>query len=781
METTQTMTSDVPEGEDAERILRLDALGGALAESRTAAIAWRTNSGIEYQWTEDEEYYAGIDDANRDEGRNAFASRPPGQEPDPAGSSTRSTVFINITRPYVDAAAARIADMLLPTDDRNWALNATPVPDLVDIAGGNLPPDIEAALNSVPGATQPDVEKMQGAVIDQAKQILDEAERAAKKAEKRIEDWTVEGQYNAEVRRVIEDTARCGAGVIKGPIPVKRRRMALVDADKQQEGAPEGDRPSLLHRLYRGIKKAMGFVQAQVKALIVQEKVEPASRRIDFWDLFPDPACGENLHNGGHIWERDRLTERQLRDLIGMDGVVQAQIERCLEEGPQKAIGMPKKAGDGSDIAPVKTDDGRFEIWYFTGALKRKELLAAGCECEEGETESVYAVISMVNDHVIRSAMNPLDNGEFPYDIMPWQRKRGSPWGNGVARQGRTPQRIVNGAGRHLMDNGGLSSGPQILIDASMIEPADKKWILTPRKLWRKKEGADIDDVRKAMVFFEVPSRQQELMAIIELGLRLMEDSTGLPMLLQGQLGKAPDTVGGMTLLNNNASAVLRRLARTFDDCVTTPHIRRYYDWLLIYGKDDEKGDFTIEARGSTALVERDLQAQEIIQMASIVVNPLFGLDPKKWASELLKSRKFSPKNFEFDDEQWKQIVENMSKGPADPRTQVAQLNADAKLKAQQAEQAFEASEAGKDRQLELIKERINERIEAMKEQGAKEINFEELKAMLAEVAIKVSAQKELSAVSLAVDVHKHHVPAAVMTPPTEPVGRARAGRAYQQ
>jgi hypothetical protein len=73
----------------------------------------------------------------------------------------------------------------------------------------------------------------------------------------------------------------------------------------------------------------------------------------------------------------------------------------------------------------------------------------------------------------------------------------------------------------------------------------------------------------------------------------MMEDSTGLPMLLQGQLGKAPDTVGGMTMLNNNASAVLRRLARTFDDCVTEPHIRRYYAWLLQYGEDDEKGDFS--------------------------------------------------------------------------------------------------------------------------------------------------------------------------------------------
>ena len=34
----------------------------------------------------------------------------------------RATLLPNITRPYTDAASARVGDMLLPTDDRNWAL-----------------------------------------------------------------------------------------------------------------------------------------------------------------------------------------------------------------------------------------------------------------------------------------------------------------------------------------------------------------------------------------------------------------------------------------------------------------------------------------------------------------------------------------------------------------------------------------------------------------------------------------------------------------------------------
>jgi hypothetical protein len=313
-----------------------------------------------------------------------------------------------------------------------------------------------------------------------------------------------------------------------------------------------------------------------------------------------------------------------------------------------------------------------------------------------------------------------------------------------------------------------------------MIQPADGQWSITPRKTWYAAEDADIDDVRKAMTFFSIPSMQKELMEIIQFGLKMMEDATGLPMLLQGQQGKAPETVGGMTLLNNNASAVLRRLARTFDDCITEPHIRRYYTWLLQYGEDEEKGDFTIDARGSSALVERDLQAQEITQMAKIVTNPIFGLDPKKWANEFLKSRKFDPKNFEYDDQEWEQIVSRMSQH-TDSRLAVAQLIEQGK----ELQRRFDAQEGEKDRNLELVLGQMKERIEEIKQSGAKEISFEDAKAMLAEVAMRLSTQREISAATLGADIHKHHVPAAMppvaIKPLVEPAGRAKPGQSFQQ
>lgn len=768
---------------EQDRIDRLNRLGESLIKKRSDAIAAREASGIETQWAEDEEFYAGVDDANRDEHRNAWRTKPPGQYTPQVKGVTRSTVFPNITRPYVDAAAARIADMLLPTDDRSWAIKPTPIPDLVDIAGGKIPPDIMKQLQAPvtpggPPVAQTQVATAAQALIAQAKQEQEEAKAAADKAQTRIEDWNVEGQWHAEVRKVIEDAARCGAGVLKGPYPIKRKVVALVDVGN--DGNPTAA-PGILAHLVGKIKKMFGRAQKIAKALIVKEEIKPTSRRIDFWDFYPDGACGENIHDGAYCWERDRLTPKKLQELKGGD-YIDSQIDACINEGPKKAVANTKYE---TDKYLIEADDKRFEIWYMHGVIGKEDLEAAGCEVGEDEHPLIPAIITIVNNRVIKAALNPLDSGDFPYDVMPWQRKAGMPWGDGVARQGRTAQRIVTAASRHLMDNAGLAAGPQIVLKQGAIEPADGQMNLVPRKIWYWGEdvaaGGDVDDIRKVMTFFNVPMMQVELNNIIQYGMKMMEDSTGLPMLIQGQQGKAPDTVGGMTMLNNNATAVLRRLARTFDDYVTEPHIRRYYRWLLQHGEDDsEKGDFTIDARGSSALVERDMQAQQMPQLLQFSGNPMYGIDPKKTMEELLKAWHLDAKRFQYDDEKWQQIVAGLAQKPGDPRVQVAQIHEQGETQRLQSELLSKERQAEAERQVKLMVERINERIEAMKLNGSKEISFEEMKSLLAETAIKVAAQRELGAANLAADIHKHHNPSPqVLTPPAEPAGRAKAGQAY--
>jgi hypothetical protein len=727
---------------DGQEFDRLDEFGHSLAKTRAEAIAGRQNSGIEDDWLEDEEFYQGIDDANRGEFRNAWRTKPPGQITPKAETGTRSTVFPNITRPYCDMAAARIADMLMPTDDRMFDMEPTPVPDLVSMVNGDPPKSLIQEANTM----FPDKPELAQQYIQEsakrAKGLMAEAVKKATLGRDRIDDWLEECRYQSENRRVIEDAARLGTGVLKGPVPEKKKITVYLNGE-----------------------------------LVNKTKINPASKRVDPWNCFPDPACGENIHNGSYFWERDFLTKRQLRDLRNMPGYIPEQIDKCLREGPHHATAEYKPTPETES-----EKKGRYEVWYFHGIAEREDLQAAGVELDEEQDEVfVPAMVVMVNNHVIKAALNPLDSGEFPYDVMVWQRRAGHWAGIGVARQIRTPQRMVTAGTRNLMDNAGLAAGPMLVFLQGVLS-SDNTLGLGPRKIFYLAQDAElIDDARKAVGVIKIDMLVNELMEIINLGLRFAEDVTGMPMIMQGQLGKAPDTVGGMEMLFNAASSVLRRLARLYDDAITEPHIGRYYTWLLQYGDDEEKGDYCIKARGSSALVERSIQSQELAVVIQLSQNPTNGIDPRKAVDEFLKSRHFNPENFHFDDEKWEQIVTNLAQPQQqDTSLEVANLKAEVERekiasneRMKQAGMDFEATQNEISRQYELAFKEIEEQLESGAQANDLQISLNEIRTNLARDVMKIKAQMRMAD-------SKAKMP-EIAKPAVEPAGRAPAGMSYQR
>lgn len=763
-----------PEQQQAykERLERLDAFSETIKKLRTTAIEARKSMGIEDQWQEDEDYYEAIDDATR---TTSSRTKPydfggtgtgPTRTPD-QGNTARSTIFVPMTRPYVDAAAARIADMYLPTDDRNWDGEPTPIPDLVDLAK-SAPVQVEVVAPAQKptlmdrmrgffgGVPQAAPQPMSQDMATEAQKQIDAANKAWEKARTRIDDWLEECDYNAELRKCIKDAARIGVCVLKGPHPkVKTSRAA--------------------------VKTPGGF------AIEMQEKTVPTSRRIDPWRFFPDPACGEDVNSGSYVFEQDFITRSKLRDLKKMGGYIAEQIDACLDEGPINSTTGTKKN-------PVKdrSEADLFEIWYFEGQVEWQDLEDAGCHVDGEKGDVFHAVVTMVNDRVVKAALSHLDSGEFTYDVMVWQRKSGLWIGDGIARQGRTAQRGLNAAVRALMDNAGQSCKPHKVINRGVIRQGGDPWT------WEMTGEGEAADVRTAMMFFQMPSVQEQLMNIINYFMKMFEDATGMPMIMQGLQGSAPDTVGGMELLQNNAGIVPRDIVRRLDDSLTEPHINRYYEYLLIHGEDDsEKGDFQIHARGSSALMERAAQDQFLLQIGNFVTNPAFDLDPALYIEELLKSKRINPQRLKLSDEKKKEIA---ARGvPEDPRVTAAKIMADATMKkaAQDAkvkedalvadaqmqahQQQFEAQENEKDRQIDIAVKMIEEKMQTVELSSVERQALDKIKAGLTDTAIKLRTEKELAAASMTVDLHKDKSPPPVMEPPVQVPGRADNGHAFDQ
>lgn len=713
----------------AQKIEQLDAFGKSLSKLRAKAIEGKQATGVENDWREDEQYFEGEDEATKKRG-SAWESKPPGKvDAKESGGDTRSTVFVNITNHYVDAASARVADMLLPVDDRNFSLEATPLPDgIKSIANGKLTAEEQARLHE----KFPDKMQFEQAVIiagKEAANLIKSAKDKAKLAETQIEDWFLECQYYGEVRKVIEDAARIGTGILKGPVPVKKKIQLFEDGE-----------------------------------IVIREEIRPASSRVDAWNFFPDPACGEDIHSGAYVWERDYLTKKGLMGLIGLPGYIESQIRECIKEGPTKATSEAE-----SPSTKESSNEDRYEVWYYHGIADKEDLEAAGCECVDDEIFDVC--VTMVNDRVIKATPNHLDSGAFPYDVMPWQRKKGRWAGIGVARQVRTAQRIVNAGWRNMMDNAGMSSAGMYVMRAGALVPADGEYTVAPRKMYFLQEGSDIDDARKALTTIETSMHQGEMMNIIQAGLKMAEEVSGLPMLLQGQQGGAPETVGGMQILNNNGTSILRRIARLFDDCITSPHVSRYYAWLMQYGEEEYKGDYQIFARGSSALVERDGQKQSLVNMAQIVWNPASGLDPKKWVKEVIKSQRMDPANLEYTEEELKKLQQQQQQSAEkqkDPRVEAAMVNAQVEENKTTAKLQAQATESEKDRQLEIFLKQMDEKIQIAKLAGQKNMSLDEIKAGLSETALKLRTQLKLGG-----------VPGQVEKPQAEPPGKAPIGQSY--
>ncbi len=739
----------------------IEALGGVLLEKRTEAQQWRAQSGIEQDWQEDEEFYQAIDRANPEGESNVGKplSADGGAINGPArGSTGRSSVFIPITRAYVDGASARVADMLLPNDDSPWQIKSTPVPNAQNVqatpvaqaaamtmAGmtGSPPPGIaddalnsENALNPAPAgvAEQPITSpQVLGALTDE--------EKAAERANVVITDWLVECQWHAETRKAIEDSSLLGTGILKGPFPVQRKCY-------KYEKGPNGQ-----HQL------------------VEKTEIVPITRRVNPRNFWTDPAGGEDHQSGSYTWELDNIGSRQLRKLLDDETYIQENILRVLKEGPSGKSGK-----DRPDTGAWQVDIGAtFPLWYFYGDIDKRCLIAAGIPPEdlpEGDDDAVAipAMVIMCNDHVIKVAEAPLDAGGFPYDMFPWQRRPGIPWGKGVARQIRTPQRMLNAAVRAEMDNGALSSGPIYAIRKDWVVAIDgNNAVLTPRKgFYMTEKAPPTAKIQDAISFTNIQSAIAELERLIDRAMRFAEDSTGLPMLMQGQQGEATTTATGMTILNNNGSTVLRRIARTFDDHITEPHIRRYYYWLMTNpGHDDAKGDFQIDARGSTYLVDRDLQAQTLNQLY-----PLFAqhpdVHPGRLAEEVAQANRLNFKRIMLTDAE--KAAKAQQPPPKAPQVEVAEIRAASAEKIAEQRNQIDAAKLQSDFERGLAE---------LEQKG--QISGENIKAMLAAKVMDLTSGHAQSREQRMHDRTSAAEDREGTRPPAETPGRAPKNEAFSR
>lgn len=697
-----------PEEFDSRQRVEIERLYSVFAKMRDQWVQSRaTNTDVEKRWRKNAQLYFGEHTNSTGEFENTLRNGPPARK---AVDGNRSRVVINIVRPKVDQAVARMCEILFPVDDRNWGIRPTPMPELADMMGSNAQ-TVDPATGQPTGFT----------ANEEANAIMEAAKQAAEAMERSIDDSLTECKYNGESRKGIEDAVRLGTMVMYGPFPARQTSKIWLP----QAGGTQ--------------------------VLQINESIVPASMRLDPWDCFFDPSCGNDHQAGRGFFMRRMVTRKQLRQLVGLPGYDEEAIRDVLRSPPQKL-----RVAEGRVIRDMINEDA-YEMWTYHGEIEPEEMEMLSSRTGDPLTDVDFGVLVIVNDKVVGAMDSWVADRTLPVDVYCWRKADDSPFGYGLPDELEHQQRVVNSAWRQVMDNGRTSLGGQIVIKKGMVIPQNGSYEITPNKVWLAKD--ELDDVRSAMTTFEFNSHLQELLAIAQAAMQFADTESSMPQIMGGEQGSAPETVGGMVMLYNNANSVLRQRVKLYDDSITRPHIGRYYDWKMANDPDPAiKGDYEIDARGSTALIERDIQNQALLNLANITNNPRYipHLREREELKAILKAFKVNPEELLKPEDQVKQEMEAQAQqgAPADPRIEAAKIKAEvdmAKLadnrevRAQQSQQIeynkqreqgeyeIAMTEAGIERDLALAKlgqdaqltrEQIaaKERLEALKIDNARQI-----------------------------------------------------------
>ena len=641
---------------------------------------------------------------------------------------------LELTRVFTEHGAGRLTDLLMPSHDKPWALEPTPIPELDAMAKGKTPPDVEMGVRQQVEATFAErgfqaaegSDEFEAAVEDGmrgaagiASATMESAREAAHKAEVKIEDWHEVGGFAKAVSRVIQTAARLGTGILCGPIATQHR-----------------------------------VLEYQGGELKVTEGMVPMSHEVMPWNCFPDPECGANVQDGSFHWERDWIPRRDLQSLRNQDAYIAEAVEACLVEGPMAARDVNVEDGKEGGGPPDGAENAnRFEIWYGYLDVSLNELLACGWEGESEEVQGkdasdvVGVRVETVNDRIIRADLADVPPGSdrFPYDYFRWAKRYDDggdgPWGKGIPRLMAVPQRAINGAYNRIIQNAGFASAPMLEYDSKRVVPADGVAKIEPLKVWKVKSqpGGAGGEGQPAFRVIQIPMMLQELLTWLQVNMQLCEDVTGLQATVSGAAAaSAPNTVGGMQLVAGQTGGPIRRLARRFDDDLMEPHIRRYWGYLRVDPNvpDELKGDFVVRARGAGALLEKSMNSDLMRGLGEFSMNPAFGLDPRRVVRQLIKNSGMDYELFMFSDEEFAQAQQEAAAAmepPPDSAIEVAQIKAQADLEKEGMKGQVEREKIGAEMQVE----------DKRTERNLQDVAVEEIKVMITDAFNKQKLESQ--------------------------------------
>jgi hypothetical protein len=516
-----------------------------------------------------------------------------------------SEIFMMITEVKCRAAESWLRDILLDNGTPPWDLNPTPIPDLSPTQSKEVQSIFaERVLKMVeeygkaPNASE--IREIREMVSqDYRFDILQQAQIRADKMKLKIQDQFAQGGWSDAFNDFITDLVTYPCAFIKGPV-VRRQRVLgwKVDATGRTIVEPT-------------------------------ERLGPECERVDPFYIYPEPGIS-NI-NDGYLFEYHPLSRMQLSDLIGVPGYDDDAIRKVLEIGNGMSwinldVELQKNEEERKFYSYMKPTT-EFDALEFWGKVSGKMLIEWGLTEEDvpDSAREYDANVWMVGNIVIKAVLNYDPLGEKPYCKTSFIKCPGAFWGKGIPEIIEDLQGVCNAAARALVNNMGISSGPQVEVNVERLPPNEDITQLAPWKIWQTINDP-VGSSAPAIRFTQPDSRASELVAVYDRFSRLADDHSGIPAYVYGDLNVqgAGRTSSGLSMLMGAAGKGIRQVVMHIDTDVVKPIVMRQFVYNMRYDEDESiKGDVQVVAKGAINLAVKETVNIRRIEFLNATANPV--------------------------------------------------------------------------------------------------------------------------------------------------------------
>lgn len=519
-----------------------------------------------------------------------------------------TTAFSRVVASKCRGASALLREVYL-SGERPWNLEPTPDP--------KLPPDLEAAINTLLAAEQGQLALMQQEVPEDA--ILarqEELQRAAeqrayeiahsesRQAADKVNDMLVQGGFYTALKEVLQDIPIFPYAVLKGPAV---RNITTVSWNGQGQAVPA------------------------VKAQMCWSRVSP-------FDFFWAPGAGSVRH--AEVLERWKVSRAELNACIGVKGFFDDAILDVLDAYGRGGLSDWLNESDTERAwierkeDPQENRSGLIDAIEYHGAVQGRQLQEGGVPLEnfvpEGHKfnpQADYMVqVILVGAYVIKVMANVDPLKRHPYYVTSYEKVPGAVPGHGLPEILASEDAICNATLRALVNNLSIASGPQVILNTDRLDPSVDDDTLYPWRRWHVLNDPLGRGTDRPVEFYQPQSNAQELIQVYQAMMTMADENSALPRYQTGgsKASGAARTASGLSMLTQASNRVLMQVASNIDEDVLQPALRHLYDLLMLTDREGLlRGDESIVVRGATRMAQKETDRMRQLEFLQMTSNPV--------------------------------------------------------------------------------------------------------------------------------------------------------------